>query len=431
MQRIWFHQQRPQWWRVLRVSLLWGGLLMVLVLATDKPEPQRPAAPPVAVVPSAPASSFLSRRSFVGLANAPIAAQRARSQASAPAPAAAVAAGEVEVCGVGKVRTGASDRGGRAALEALRSPAAAAAWLDTVIASGDERARAAALHVRAHLAQAEAARGLADPDPACMDNAACRKPFEELSAATAERSGARWRDALAQLAARTADPAVYAHALQACRTPQGGTRPGPCQQVTLEQWARLDERNGVPWLHLADAARMRNDAAAMADALARAAQADHLRHHGFSLVPSLLASPPRELSPAQATLLTHDVVNLQLGQAGPSYLAPIRHCSEGTPGAAVRDTCRQLAELLVRKPGTLMDLNMGITLGERSGWPPERVKSLREGYNTTRAVGSTLANVESALACPAAERLRRHWVEVGRVGEVAAIRQAMGASAPK
>jgi hypothetical protein len=429
MERIWFHERRPQWWRVLRVSLLWGGLLMVAVLALDEPEPARPAAPPVAVVPSAPASAFLSRRGFVGLANAPIAAQRARAQASAPAGVSASA--EVEVCGVGRVRTSGSDRTGRAALEAMRSPAAAAAWLDTVIASGDERARAAALFVRGHLAQADATRGLADPDPVCMDNPACRKPFEDLSAATAERSGARWRDALAQLGTRTADPAVYAQALQACRTPQGGSRPGPCQQITLEQWARLDDRNGVPWLHLAEAARARNDTAAMADALQRAAQADQLRHHGFSLVPWLLASPPRELSPAQGALLTHDVINLQLAWAAPSYLAPIRLCSEGTPGAGVRDTCRQLAELMVRKPGTLMDLNIGITLGERSGWPPDRVKALRDGHNATRSAGSALVNADMALACPAVDRLRRHFVEVGRIGEAAAIRQAMGASAPR
>src|SRR5688500_7775469 len=137
--RIWFRRQRLQWWRVLRVSLLWGGLLAVLVLGTERtPDPATSAAPVAVPVPSAPASAFLSRRGFMGLADAPVAAERAaRLQ-----PSAAVArAGEVEVCGVGTVKASPADPAGRDALDALRSPAAAAAWLDTVIASGDERAR--------------------------------------------------------------------------------------------------------------------------------------------------------------------------------------------------------------------------------------------------------------------------------------------------
>lgn len=428
--RIWFNKQGLQWWRVLRVSLLWGGLLAVLVLATSEP-PQRerpPSSGTAAVVPTAPASAFLSRRGFSGLANAPIAAQRAARE-QAPGEVAGLA-GEVEVCGVGRVKASPADKSGRAALETLRSPAAAAAWLDSVIASGDERTRAAALYVRGQLAQADATRGLADPDPVCLDNQACRKPFDDLAAAAAERGGSRWRDALAQVAVRTADPAVYGYAVQACRSSQGGMRGGPCQQVSLEHWARLDERNGVPWLFVADAARARNDAAGVADAIQRAAQADHLRFHGHSLVQALLASPPRELSPAQAALLTHDVVNMQLGWTPPSHQATLRHCSDGAQNPGVRDTCRQLAELMVRRPATVLDLNTGIALGERAGWPADRVRSLRDGASALRTAGAA-AIPDTALGCQAVDRFRRHFVEVARVGEVAALRQAVAASAPR
>jgi hypothetical protein len=425
--RIWFHRQRLQWWRVLRVSLLWGGLLAVLVLAFDTPERERPPAA-VAVVPSAPASAFLSRRGFTGLANAPVAAERAARLQPSPTVA---RAGEVEVCGVGAVKGTPADPAGLTALEALRSPAAAAAWLDTVIASGDERARAAALYVRGQLARADATRGLAEPDPRCMDNPVCRKPFEELSAATAERGAARWRDALAQLAARTSDPAAYAYAVQACRAAQGGARAGPCQQVSIEHWARMDERNGVPWLLVADAARARNDAAGAAEAIQRAAQADHLRFHGHSLVQALLSSAPRELSPAQAALLTHDVAGMQVAWNYPTYQAATRHCSEGAQSTGVRDTCRQLAELMVRKPGTLQDLSIGIVLGERAGWPADRVKSLRDSFNSLHAAGSRALVSDMGLGCQAVDRYRRFFVEVARVGEVAAFRQAAAASAPR
>lgn len=429
MDRIWFHERRLQWWRVLRVSLLWGGLLMVLVLATEQREPEPPPAPAAAPLPTAPASAFLARRGFVGLANAPIAAERA-ARAQAAASAAAVATGEVEVCGVGRVKSAASDRAAQAALEAMRSPAATAAWLDTVIGTGDERARGAALYVRAQLASFEATRHLANADAVCLENAACRKPLDELSSATAERGAARWRDALAQLAATTADPVVYAYAVQACRK-QGGARAGPCQQITLERWARLDERDATPWLHLADAARARNDAAGAAEALQRAAQAEQLRWHGLTLVQALLASPPRELSAAQAALLTHDIVGIQSAWISPSYQGPIRHCTDATPTAGVRDTCRQLADLMVRKPGSLLDLTMGITIGERAGWPADRVKQARDSLNALRSSGGAALVPAQALSCPAVERLRRHHVDVGRVGEVAALRQAAAASAPR
>lgn len=411
----------------MRVALLWGGVLAVFVLATSESPRPRPAAPPAAAVPTAPASAFLARRGHSGLATGPIAAQRAiREQATPPS---AGGADEVEVCGVGKVRPSPSDPGGTSTLEAHRSNVALAAWLDSVIQGGDERARAAALLVRAKVSSEQATRDLVRPEGACRDNEACRKPFEDLASSTGERAASPWRDRLVQLAARTADPAVFAYAVQACGAWQGPGRSGSCQQVSLEQWARIDERNAVPWLYVAQAARVRGDAAAAAEAMNRAAQADHWKLHGLSLVRALVPEEPRGLSRSQAALLVHDLVGLQSAVAMPYYALFNTQCGDAALAhPSQRDTCTRLAELMLRQGDTLTDLTVAARVGERLGWPKERVAATRAQAALLSQAVTGRPMERDASSCESVDRLRRHWINVSRVGERAAILENVAAS---
>ena len=425
MNRIWFHERRLQWWRVLRVSLLWGGLLMVLVLATDNRETERPPAAPVAVVPSAPASAFLARRGFVGLANAPIAAERARRlQPETPRTG---TPGEVEVCGVGRVRPSPSDPGGHAALESHRSNVALAAWLDTVIQGGEERERAAALWMRARVAGDHATRDIDRIADSCGDNDACRKPHEELATAAADRSASPWLDRLAQMATRSTDPEVVAYAVQACGVLGGaGKRRGACQSISVEHWARVDENNVVPWLHVAQAARQRGDAAAATEALQRASQAEQLKHRGASLVRTLLSEEPRGLSQAQASLLLTDLIGIQAAMplVHPGLLTS--ECSEAAIAQPQRrEVCSRLAERMVRQPDMLVDMTAGARVGERLGWHRDRLVAIRVQAGTLSHAGLSPLNEPS---CDSMAKVRRHWIQVGRVGERAAILDSVAAS---
>jgi hypothetical protein len=87
----------------------------------------------------------------------------------------------------------------------------------------------------------------------------------------------------------------------------------------------------------------------------------------------------------------------------------------GTPGSRARETCRQLADLLVRKSDTLIDLRAGIALGERAGWSPERLKTLREAVDGMKSPSA--ADLQD-LSCGSVDQLRavRRGREGGRGG---------------
>jgi hypothetical protein len=203
------------------------------------------------------------------------------------------------------------------------------------VQSGDERARRrrAAGARRTCRASRSCARR-SGPTRSCNDNEACRRPFEDAAASLGDRAAAPWRERLAQLAVRSSDPAVYAYAVQACR---GAPPSGRGSRARRSRWSSGRGSTSAtrrPWLYLADAARARNDSAALVDALQHAAQADQMRAHGQSLVRSLLASRAAGAEPRAGALATIDIVGMQVGWAPPSYGGAMRYCSEAPPAAA-------------------------------------------------------------------------------------------------
>lgn len=384
MSRIWFNRRRLQWWRVLRVSLLWIGIGVVAVVVLQ-PKPKKAPAEVVtadtsASLPAVTQGAAATLLAHVRPASAP-AGQASTTQI------ASASTGMVEVCGVGRVKATADDPDGYKVLEAHHSPGEVDAWLGTLIQGGDERARAAALLLR----------------------------------------GGEAHERLALLAARSNDAVVYAYALQACRTWEAPARAGACRAITPEHWAQLDAGNAMVWLFAANAARVRGDTAAVAEAMRRAAQADTYRHPGTTLVRSLLPEEPRNLSRAQTALVLAHATGLQAALPHAHYTVLATECGDASLAVpARRETCSRIAERMVAGADALPDMAVGLRMGERLGWPKERVAELRAQLQVLGNAHPWIGT--EGWSCGKVDQMRRYMINVARVGERAALTEAAAAA---
>ncbi len=344
---------------------------------------------------------------------------------SAPALPAAAA----DVCGAGPGEAGADDadafarhfaEAGRRARERLAS---------VLAGSADDRLRVLGLVVQRDAAVAAAALPAAIMGESCGRDAACaRRAAEALADASRVAAGPK-TDAIARIASASREPLAYAMAVEACAAGMGALAPA-CGLVSAEQWARLDADNAVPWLHVAAAAAARRDAAALADALHRVAQARRNRLLGDPVQELLNASLPVEVGAAERVqVLLQASSAIASAAALPDYAPALDFCSP----AAVRDsnraqTCDALALQLTKNAGTLLDLGVGIRLAEQIGWPQERIDELRRRHDAYSRVQVEAAAESEPRRCEDLARVVEHGVRIARLGEIGALREAVALS---
>lgn len=370
-ERIWFDRPGVRWGRVVVVVLL--GALGALAWLAQQRElwlglPGGVVLAPGAVPPAPPLRPAPAVATAVDEAPPDLAA----------APGPDVDSGTDEAA----VDCDAAD----AAVRAAPDPR----WLALMRGSGDERVRAAGWLIGLSLAEPGAAA------PA-------------------------WRDQLATLAAGSRDPAVIAFALQACR----GAASAMCQVVTPEAWARFEPENALPWLALADAAA--GDPSAVTEALQRAAQAQRLDDHGAALHALALGAQPAGASELDRARMGGAIDALLAGWPAPEVAN--RHChAVALRDAARRPVCETLAGLFVERARTLAELRQGRALAIALGWDAERVAALREEIDALATLSRELREPQAADRCAVPAGLDRFRAEVGRVGELAALRQARPAA---
>lgn len=326
-----------------------------------------------------------------------------------PAPAASGAAGgealkpgELEVCGIGRLRLDAEgDADGVARLEAPAQKAREQ-MLSAMERTGDDTERAAALFTKALLVQQAWAA------PAAASGAAPAGPRHPEAV-----------DELARMAVSTRSPDVYAWALQAC---DRRGRDGPCQMLSTEQWTRLDPGNAAPWLRLAEEAAKRQDTAGVADAMYRASHASSFDTRTLGVVKRAMARLPLDGPAVSRFIVATELQGMNAVQA-PMHAAVMGHCGKAAMLDANRlQACSAVAELLVHKGQSLVDRMMGVTLAGRAGWPAERLQLLRDEMDAAFQVGLQLEPAEGRLyACDAIERQMRHYGAVVAAGEWSAL----------
>lgn len=302
---------------------------------------------------------------------------------------------EVEACGLQKVRSGGAGAEDVNSVVIVATRETHDRWKAALLDSPDNRARAVGLLLQR---------------------------FESLgegSALQAEEA----RDELVQLAAGGSDPTVYAIAVGLCQKEQSdAVTAGACQRISLTEWARVDPSNAVPWIAVAQAARARGDLQAEAAAFARGAEARKMHNSGESMLRSGLTEVPRDVTPAEKASLSVALIGYEAAFIGPELTEVMRYCSvAAVKQTAVREECNAVANLLVGPETTLLYFSLGIRLGERVGWPAERVQQLsaeKEALFQLEA-GNTLV----PSSCEAISRINTFINDRVRLGEIAALRE--------
>ena len=315
------------------------------------------------------------------------------SKAAAEIPRKADLSGEIDVCGVGKVRLDRDDWTATGKFFDVLTKKSRMRWLSALRNSDDYRARAAGLYME----------GILDRDAPQTDPESAR-------------------DELVQLAMGTNDPAIFALAHIKCS--QGlddSVSPGACPQLSIEQWTRADSDNAVPWLQLAAKARRENNGAAEAAAFAHAAQAHAYEGYNWSLFAFAQPAMPSDITAADRWYLAAQVVGVEAAMAAP-YQQLFRHCSrDALNDANVRPQCSALAELMVARATTLLNFSMGKALGARVGWPAERVDNLTQQLDASlQAIAQMMpSDPDQQWSCDSVARGNAYmseWVQLGELG---------------
>jgi hypothetical protein len=312
-----------------------------------------------------------------------------------------LAPGEIEICGMGRYkRDDAGEMAGKKAIEA-RVQQVRVGMVKALVASGDEADRATGLYLQA-LPQRGASPGAQLEGP----------PPDAASV-----------DALARMAASTQVPLVYALALQACDRQPGK---GACQLLSAEQWARIDPTNAAPWIRVLDQANRAHDVSGAANAAYRITQSTVNDMRVTSLTNRAIGKIPTDTPAYARTSLATEVLGASFGAITP-YNALVRYCDKTEVADANRQqSCSALAEVLTTRSATLVDLGLGTTIGERAGWPTERVQALRDERDA--AFGQSvqaLGKNNDVFSCAAIDRQHGYITSVATLGEMAALRRSI------
>ena len=299
----------------------------------------------------------------------------------------------VEVCGLGTLTADAD----KTTMEQLASSVEPLRqqWLDAMLHSGDVRSRV---------------------------QRACCCPPECMATGRRTRHLTISRGPLVQLALSSQDPAVYAMAVYACQSVARTTPSGSCADISVEGWAAMQADNAAPWLAIASAAHTAKDVVAENAAFSKAAKSTMIDGYAWSLFPNAESLLPVGATPLDRYLLTVYVIGVEASL--PLPYVPM-HCSaEAVKDKVVRTQCSALAELMVSKGTTLIELSLGISIGARAGWPASRVEALRQRKDALMALMISRDNPPSPKdqwTCQTIERGNAFMKDWARVGEIGAL----------
>jgi len=238
------------------------------------------------------------------------------------------------------------------------------------------------------------------------------------------------RQQLARLAVASRDPAAYALAFYACGLAArvAGTT-GACTQISAAHWALLDPDNAVPWLYEADAAQRRNDPKGVDDALLRASQAKTLRPYIETPLRLIDAPAMRSAPPLSVGAVSMSLLGISSALPRPNLQLVSQYCARTAKGAAERNqVCGGLAEALGERSTVLISMRLGAVIGERAGWPAERVAAIRTRRAALQQAQTEAIDRKDPYSCAAIERNRHYLTAYARYGEVGAVERAGAAS---
>lgn len=331
----------------------------------------------------------------------------------------------VEVCGIGRVRLqpsgdidlpdklAASDRWFRQAAAGLA-------------ASGNDYDRAVGLYAQSIQAALQAMKGYASARPGCERDEQCMSEWM----AAGQQASAAATDQLARHAVASRSPAVYALAFYGCRrAADSPPASGACAQISSAQWAQIDPDNAAPWLYEAGLAARRKDAKAVDEALLRASKARAMRVHNEAplrfMDPGILPND----DPVAMGMAYYQLAGIWAAFPAPDAVAA-QYCGpNATMDGPRRLLCSDLADVLADRSSSLLSMGVGARIGERAGWPPERVAAARDFASAINQVWTTASYDQKDLyTCRTLEVNNKRLSEIFQYGEVGAAKRQIQAS---
>jgi hypothetical protein len=309
--------------------------------------------------------------------------------------------GEIEICGVGRVKPDPDDPGAAHYVTALTEETRVR-WIAALRNSDDNRARAVGLYVE----------NLFDRDALQM---------------TVEDA----QNELVQLAVGTVDPAVYALAYSKCNLGFDGQPPvAACGSLSLDGWTQRDPDNAAPWLMIAAKAWQENNSVVEAQAFAHIGTARTYDPYNFSLLEFAESETPQDATALDRWSFAIQMIGIEAARA-PPWSPLSRRCSvEALRDPATHQQCAAVAEILSAKAETLIDQMFATSLGKRVGWPDDRVNALR------LRLAAGMGAIEQAVpeghgdewSCEVVARGNAYLAERARLGELGAMQQLMDRS---
>ncbi len=231
---------------------------------------------------------------------------------------------------------------------------------------------------------------------------------------------------LARLALSSQDPVAYAMALFGCRL---NREDGACAQLSIARWTQLEPDNAVPWLHRVGEAAALKDEAALSAALLQAARAKTSDYHGSAVLTMAEHPAARELAEAPRLVYLSQLLGVYAAFPAPPYAAVSEACAtDRMADPARRQACLDLASLMTERSRSALEHSLGTTIGERGGWPPDRVRRLREEADAIFFVDQLDWVAEDVHSCRFLERLEARTKELSTMGELPAARRKLAAS---
>jgi hypothetical protein len=246
----------------------------------------------------------------------------------------------------------------------------------------------------------------------------------------ARRAAEPFVQELARVAGGSRDPRAYALAAYRCASFYvQRSSAGACSVISAESWAQLEPDNLTPWLFVAQSADAANDARARDDALYRASKAKYVNTHWDSVFPLVETSLLARADPATQLVAYGDVLGVYAAFPLAQYQHVVNYCRKDALADGIRrQSCNDLATLLVNRSSTLVDLRVGTAVGERLGWSSERLQALRDESEALQYVSSQALSSSDFHSCEALRRIQARAQALGRHGEIGADRLAAAAS---
>lgn len=203
--------------------------------------------------------------------------------------------------------------------------------------------------------------------------------------------------ALSALAAGSSDPVVAMWASDLCPDV------GRCDLAALTRWAELEPDNAAAWLLWLSAHPEQRSVA-----LQRLASARRFVTHEDVLLatalPAMSGHVPAHIEPALwvyaiGVAAARPIVQFQ--RAGSLCKPPLAVDVE------LLQVCAHLAELLTQHSDSIIARGFGARIGERAGWPAERVQAVLQRTRAAQEAGMLWLDPAQPLSCSSVQSLRQ------------------------